>query len=133
MKGNSQDSTIVYEKKNNLIDVTNTGFVTTWECEPYFFFVTPVSKREVVSVSIGASARFRETSLPVYEPKAGLIFNVIQEEKSTSKINFELFVKVNDLFNVYKEKNLADNRGTISKRAVFGINTVIPFSKIFLN
>lgn len=133
LKGNSQDSTIVYEKKNNLIDVTNTGFISTWECEPYFFFVTPLTKREVVSASVGASAKFRESSLPVYEPKFGLVFNVIEEEKSTSKINFELFVKVEDVFNVYKEKNIANNRGTFSKRAVFGINTVVPFSKIFLN
>jgi hypothetical protein len=58
---------------------------------------------------------------------------VKEAEDSKSKVNFELFVKVDDLFNVYSERNLEQNRATFSRRAVFGINTVIPLSKVFLN
>ncbi|MBL7913679.1 MAG: hypothetical protein JNL49_01410 [Bacteroidia bacterium] len=132
-EGGSTDSTLVYEEKKNLIDITNKPFNSTWEFQPYISFLTPISKSEVVSLGFGITAYYRQESLPTYEPKVSLVFNVQEEESSKSKVNFELFVKVDDVFNVYKERNLAQNRATFSKRAVFGINTVIPLSKVFLN
>jgi hypothetical protein len=132
-EGSSTDSSLVYEEKRNLIDITKTEFNTTWEFQPYINFIAPLSKKEVVSLGLGFTAYYRQESLPTYEPKFSLVFNVKEAEDSKSKVNFELFVKVDDLFNVYSERNLEQNRATFSRRAVFGINTVIPLSKVFLN
>jgi hypothetical protein len=44
-EGSSTDSSLVYEEKRNLIDITKTEFNTTWEFQPYINFIAPALEK----------------------------------------------------------------------------------------
>lgn len=125
------DTTLLFQEKENLIDVTTTPYEYNESAKPSVFIHLPFFNSKFVKFNAGFAAVIAKKSRPLYEPKLALLYNVQDASKDDkSLVSFELFLKVNDLFNAQKQKNIVDERETIPLRTVIGINATVPFAKL---
>lgn len=112
-------------------NITDVDFKKGWQHTFSSTFTGMIGKDQNIGVNARADWKISDILAPVYNTHLGVLLRLSNnkydatDKNSTAKVNFELFIEFNDMSDVAKtEKSVWQNK-------VIGINTTVPFNKIF--
>ena len=121
----SNDTTNQLQNKAKVRNISGATYKTNWAHQLGINATLIFAKSNVMGLNLGINTVLSKFQKPLYNSKIGLLLRFKDSADSKSKINFEIFLQLEDL---------ADNKDTGKspwQRKVIGINTAIPFSTIF--
>lgn len=121
----SANTVYQFQKASKVRDISGLEKKTDWLHTFGLQTTVVVGKSSFMGINTGISASYGKLTMPIYNGKIGLLFRYISSEDQKSKLNFELFLELND-WNDSKESSL-----TTWQRKTIGFNITIPFNKLF--
>lgn len=119
------DTTNQLQNKAKVRDISGAIYKKSWTHQFGVNATIIFAKSEIMGLNLGLNTELGKLQKPLFNSKIGLLFRFKDSADSKSKVNFEIFLQLNDL---------ADNKETDKspwQRKAIGINTSIPFSTIF--
>lgn len=113
------------QTKMKIRDVSGIVYKKNWAHQLGVNATIFLAKSSLMGFNFGINTVLGKFQKPLYNSKLGVLLRFKDTDDQKSKINFELFLQLNDL---------ADNKDSDKspwQRKVIGINTAIPFSTIF--
>jgi hypothetical protein len=121
----SNDSLFEIKEEKKVRNITGLKLKSNWShtfgTQMTFIF----SKSNFWGINVAGSTTISSFDNPLFNSKLGVLFRFIDVADEKSKVNFELFLQLNDLADSKDSGKAAWDRKTI------GISATVPFNKIF--
>jgi len=123
VRGN--DSVYQFQTENSVRDITGIPKQVSWSHTFAIQSTFELTHSNFMGFTTAVSTKISPFASPVYSGTIGLLFRFINSDSQQSKVNFQLFLQLNDW---------GDSKATGKstwQRKVIGFNTAIPFSNLF--
>jgi len=118
------DTTYEFATQKKIRDISKKDFSTSWMHRIGAVGTAMIGKRQFFGINVSAQANIKDETT-VWNGRFGLLFRFKDSETEKSKVNFELFLALNDFSDEGKSNKSAWNRKEI------GISANVPFQKVF--
>jgi hypothetical protein len=121
----SNDTVYQFSSTEKLRDVTDKAFKRYFVHKVGFQFTGMMGKKQFWGVNITGNSGVSAEEDPVYNLRTGILFRFLDSADQKSKVNFEIFLGLNDLSDTKETDKSA------WKRREIGISASVPFQKVF--
>lgn len=118
------DTVYEFSTQKKLRDISGKAYKTEWFHRIGVVGTSMLGKKQFFGINLSAQTELGLDST-VFHTRVGLLFRFKDSETEKSKVNFELFLALNDL------GDAADSKKSAWKRKEIGISATVPFSKVF--
>jgi len=118
------DTTYEFSTQKKLRDISGKKFEADWMHRIGVVITTMMGKKQFVGLNLSTQGEVQPDKT-VLNQRIGLLFRFIDSETQKSKVNFELFLAMNDLADKNKSGASAWQRKEI------GVSANVPFQKVF--
>jgi hypothetical protein len=119
------DTVYQLQSQGKGIDITNKPQVTSWAHTFSTKTFVILANSSIMGFDFSFNASYGKLIAPVYSTQIGLLLRYASSQDQKTKVNFELFLQLND-FGDSGQTGLST-----WQRKVVGINIAIPFNKLF--
>ena len=121
----SQNDTVYeFSTQKKLRDISGKGYETEWYHRVGIVTTAMLGKKQFFGINLSGQTEFGLDST-VFNTRVGLLFRFKDSDTEKSKVNFELFLALNDL------SDAAESDKSAWRRKEIGISATVPFSKVF--
>lgn len=129
--GSNADTFVYFMNNKKPKDITGVEYKTSWMHNFSSTYTIMLGEKRNFGFNFNGLVQISPLSAPIYNAHAGLLLSLKNtdydptDKDSKAKVNFEIFLRLPDMTDVAKSGN------TVWQNRVIGINTSIPFNKIF--
>ncbi len=130
-KNTLSDTSIYFQMNKKAKDITGKKYEENWQHTFSTTHTSMLGKDKNYGINLQAQLMVSPISEPVYSTHAGLLVRLVnnnfdpEDKKSKAKVNFEVFIEFPDMTDVEQSNK------TVWQNRIIGINTTVPFNKIF--
>lgn len=119
------DTTYQFQSQGLVRDISGLAKKISWNHTFAIQSTLALTQSNFMGVTTALSTKISPFACPVYSGTLGLMFRFVNSDSQQSKVNFQLFLQLNDW---------GDSKGagkSTWQRKVIGFNATIPFSNLF--
>lgn len=130
-KNQNSDTTYAFQATRKAKDITGKSYETNWKHVFSTTYTAMFGENKGTGINLQGQLVVSPISKPIYSTHLGILLRLLNnnydptDKKSKAKINFEVFVELPDMTDV------AGSNKSMLENSVIGINTSVPFNKIF--
>jgi hypothetical protein len=121
----NNDSVLQFQSASTVRDISNKPKKIDWLHTFGLQTTFVLSNSPLIGFDASLLGGYSKFSVPNYTGKFGLLFRYINSDDQKSKVNFEIFLQLNDW-----EDSKHSGKSTWQRKSI-GISTTIPFNKLF--
>ncbi len=121
----NNDTVYRFDKNQKVRDISGKNKQTDWLHTAALQTIIVLSKTNFIGISAGLTGTFGKFTTPVYNGRLGLLFRFVNSDDQKSKLNFEIFLQLNDW------RDVGGSGHSTWQRKVVGFNVAVPFNKLF--
>jgi len=125
------DTVYSFQTTKKAKNITNKQYKTGWQHKFSGTYTAMLGKKQKTGINLRGEWIASQLSAPIYSIHFGALLRFVNnnydptDKKSNAKVNFEIFIEFIDMTDV------GNSRKSVWQNKVIGVNTTVPFNKIF--